>query len=60
MDNLRQNLKDNKFKLHLTALLMMLISPIPMYWAAQNGANGLIWLLLGIVVLGNLIVIIVP
>jgi hypothetical protein len=60
MDNLKQNLTENKFKLHLTALLMMLIPPIPMYWAAQNGANGLIWLLLGIIILGNLIVIIVP
>ena len=60
MDNLRQNLKENKFKLHLTALLMMLIPPIGLYWAAQNGANGLIWILLGIILLGNLIVIIVP
>lgn len=60
MDNFIHNLKENKFKLHLTALMMMLIPPIPMYWAAQNGANGLIWLLLGFVVLGNLIVIFVP
>jgi hypothetical protein len=68
MDDWKQTLKDNKFKLHLTALLMMLIPPIPMYlippipmyWAAQNSANGLIWLLMGIVILGNLIVIIVP
>ena len=60
MDNFLQNLKENKFKLHLTALLMMLIPPIAMYWAAQNGANGLIWFLLAIVILGNLIVIIVP
>jgi hypothetical protein len=60
MDNLRQNLRENKFKLHLTALMMMLIPPIPMFWAAQNGASGLIWWLVGIVILGNLIVIIVP
>ena len=60
MDDWKQTQKDKKFKLHLTALLMMLIPPIPMYWAAQNSANGLIWLLMGIVILGNLIVIIVP
>ena len=60
MDNFIQNLKENKFKLHLPALLMMLIPPIAMYWAAQNGANALIWILLGIIILGNLIVIIVP
>ena len=60
MDSFKQNLKENKFKLHLAALLMMLIPPIPMYWVAQNDSFGMIWLLLGIVILGNLIVIIVP
>ena len=60
MENIKQSLRENKFKLHVTALLMMLIQPIPMYLAAQNGAAAWIWLLIGVVVLGNLIVIIVP
>ncbi len=60
MENIKQSLRENKFKLHVTALLMMLIPPIPMYLAAQNGAVAWIWFLLGVVVLGNLIVIIVP
>ncbi len=60
MENIKQSLRENKFKLHVTALLMMLIPPIPMYLAAQNGAAAWIWFLLGVVVLGNLIVIIVP
>jgi len=60
MDNLKHNLRDNKFKLHLTALLLMLIPPVAMYFAAESGATGLIWFLIGIVILGNLIVIIVP
>ncbi len=60
MDKLIDNLRDNKFKLHLMALLLMLIPPIPLYFAAEKGAVGWIWFLIGIVILGNLIVIVVP
>jgi hypothetical protein len=60
MEKFKYNLRENKFKLHLTALLLMLIPPIPMYLAAQKGATGWIWFLIGIVILGNLIVIITP
>ena len=60
MNKLRDNLRQHKFGLHLTALLLMLIPPVPMYFAAQNGATTLIWFLIGIVVIGNLIAVIVP
>ena len=60
MNKIRDSLREHKFKLHLTALLLMLIPPIPMYFSAQNGAMVLIWFLIGIVVIGNLLVIIVP
>ncbi len=60
MENLKRGLRDNKFKLHLTALLLMLIPPAAMYFAAENGATGWIWFLIGIVILGNLIVVVVP
>lgn len=60
MQNIKQNLKEHKFRLHLTALLLMLIPPIPMYFAAHAGASGLVWVLVAIIVLGNLLVIIVP
>jgi hypothetical protein len=60
MDRLKYNLRENKFQLHLTALLLMLIPPIPLFFAAENGAMGWIWFLIGIVILGNLLVIIVP
>ena len=60
MGNFKDNLRQHKFGLHLTALLLMLIPPIPMYFAAHQGATGLIWFLVTIVVLGNLLVIIVP
>lgn len=60
MDKIKENLRVNKFKLHLIALLLMLIPPVPMYFAAQQGASGLIWVLIGIVVLGNLLAILIP
>ncbi len=60
MENLKHNLRDNKFKLHLTALRLIIIPPEAMYLAAENGATGWMWFLIGIVILGNLIVVIVP
>jgi hypothetical protein len=60
MSNFKENLRKRKFELHLTTLLLMLIPPIPMYFAAQNGAMILIWILIGIVILGNLLAIIIP
>ncbi|MFL7893203.1 MAG: hypothetical protein ACK2UE_01305 [Anaerolineales bacterium] len=60
MQNFKNYLKENKFRLHLTALILMLVPPIPMYFAAQARAAGLIWFLIAIVVLGNILVILVP
>lgn len=60
MQNFKQNLKEQKFRLHLAALLLMLIPPIPMYFAAQAGAFGLVWIFVAIIILGNLLVVIVP
>lgn len=60
MVKFRDNLQKHKFELHLTALLLMLLPPVPMYFAAQNGATTLLWFLIGIVVIGNLIAVIVP
>lgn len=60
MSNFKEHLRKRKFELHLTALLLMLLPPIPMYFAAQNGAMTLIWILSGIVILGNLLAIVIP
>jgi hypothetical protein len=60
MENFKENLRKNKFQLHLTTLLLMLIPPIPMYFAAQSGALVLVWILVGVVILGNLLVILIP
>lgn len=51
-------LTKNKFEVHLVAFLLMVLPPIPLYFAAQNGATGLIWVLLGFVICGNLLALI--
>jgi VIT1/CCC1 family predicted Fe2+/Mn2+ transporter len=48
-------LTKNKFEVHLVAFLLMVLPPIPLYYAAQSGASGLIWALLALVICGNLL-----
>ncbi len=60
MPNIRKWLNNRKFQVYLLAFILMVGPPIPMYLVAQRGANGWIWFLLGIVVLGNLLAISVP
>jgi hypothetical protein len=50
-------LSDHKFKVHLLALALMVLPPIPMYMAAQRDVAGWIWFMLGFVVAGNLLVL---
>jgi hypothetical protein len=54
-----QRLKKHTFKIHTTAFLMILLPSALLYVAAQEQATGLSWLLLGLVVLGNLLVLFV-
>jgi hypothetical protein len=49
----------HKFQLQLTAFLMMLIAPVPLFLAAQRGDNGWIWFWLCIIILANLLVMLV-
>ena len=48
-------LTKNKFEVHLVAFLLIILPPIPLYYAAQSGASGLIWALLALVICGNLL-----
>ncbi len=52
-------LRANKFNAHLIVLALLFIPPIPLYFAAQSGAVGWIWALLGLVILGNVLVLFV-
>jgi hypothetical protein len=57
MTGLIKWLRDHVFETHLIALLLMALPPAAMVFAARSGATGLVWALLGLVVLGNLLVL---
>jgi hypothetical protein len=50
-------LRKNTFRVHLVAFLLMIIPPALLYLAAETGATGAIWLLLAMVITGNILVI---
>ena len=50
-------LRAHKFETQVTAVLLMAIPPLPLYFAAQRGAVGWIWVLLSMVILGNVLVL---
>jgi len=56
----RHWLHQRRFQAHLLAFALMILPPLPLYFAAQQGANLWIWLLIGLVVIGNLLAIGVP
>lgn len=56
MEKLLEWLSDNKYQVHLTAFLLMIISAVGMYLAAQNGIDVFIWVLLSVVMFANLVV----
>lgn len=49
-------LSEYKYQVHLTTFLLMIISAAGMYLAAQNDLDGFIWVLLGILIFANLVV----
>jgi hypothetical protein len=52
-------LRNHKFEAYSIAFGLMIIPPLPMYFAAQNGIIGLFYILLIAFILGNLLVLIV-
>ena len=59
MTNILAWLRAHKFEAHTIAFLLMVIPPIPLYFAAQQGATGWIWILLIPFILGNLLVLVI-
>jgi len=51
--------KKNAFKVHSVAFLLMIIPSAFLYFAAERGASGLVWVLLGLVIAGNILAILV-
>jgi len=59
-ENWRRGLTKHKFQLYLIAFLMIVIPPVPMYFAIMNGSSPLVWVLLPVIVLANILVLIIP
>jgi hypothetical protein len=55
MITIPQYFKQRRFQVHILAFLLMILPPVAMYFAAQQGITGAIWALLALVVLGNLL-----
>ncbi len=53
------NNKKKTFRYHTLAFLLMMLPPIPLYFAAQVSAVGWIWALLGLVIAGNLLALVI-
>ena len=60
MDNLGKWLNQRKFAVHLAAFLLMVLPPVGLYFAAEQGTLLEIYSLLGMVVVGNLLAMSVP
>ena len=56
MAKLMDWLSEYKYQVHLTTFLLMIISAVGMYLAAQNDLDMLIWVLLSVLMFANLVV----
>ncbi|HZD57554.1 MAG TPA: hypothetical protein VE136_12555 [Anaerolineales bacterium] len=59
MQNPIRWLSRHKFEAHLSAFILMTLTPVALYFAAQSDALGWIWGLLAVVILANIWVIFV-
>jgi hypothetical protein len=59
MKRLIRWLRSHTFEAYLVALGLMALPPVAMYYAARGGNNGLVVAFLGLVILGNLLVLFV-
>jgi hypothetical protein len=48
-------LRQNKFRSHTIAFTLMILAAIGMYLTSTAGNSGVIWILLGVFILGNLV-----
>ena len=46
-------------KVHMVSFLLMLLSPVPMYFALQGGQPGWAYFLLALFILGNVLLLLV-
>lgn len=59
MDSIVKKLRAHKFETHLAAIFFMAVPPVLLYFVAERGALGWIWILLSLVILGNILALLV-
>jgi hypothetical protein len=59
MNNPLKWLTSHKFEAYAIAFLLMIIPPIPLYFAAREGSQPGMILLLALIVLGNLLALLI-
>ena len=59
MEDLIHWLSQHKFEAHLSAFILMILTPVALYSAAKSDALGWIWGLLAVAILANFLVIFV-
>ncbi len=52
-------LREHKFESHLTAFLLMVGPSAVLYFTIQGKADGPIWALLGVFIVGNLLAMVI-
>lgn len=60
MKSLKEKISRNKLRLHLISFFLMILPPLALYRLAYGGENVWLWILIGVVVLGNILAILVP
>lgn len=55
MQNLRKKIEKRKFTRHLASFVLILLPSAGLYLAAQGNQTNWVWLLLGLIVIGNLL-----
>jgi hypothetical protein len=56
----RRYLGEHKFRAYALAFFLIMVPAIPLYTAADKGLTPWIWVLIGIVVMGNVLAILIP
>jgi hypothetical protein len=52
-------LQSRSNKVQLISFLLMILSPIPMFFAVRGGQSGWLYFLIGLFILGNVLVLLV-
>lgn len=60
MKSLKEKISRNKLQLHLISFFLMILPSLALYRLARNGFDVWLWILIGVIVVGNILAILVP